>query len=134
MNPASSEKQSKSNPATNLPVSHGNTWNRWVTALGLGLLVILPASFVAVDYLVPKAPSRSQGASTRAGWYLRSGQWRADVRTLAAAFEFVMNSVPQAPTGAGAPTNQLATLSRPGGSKLPTMIQVKAGGHPFPKS
>ena len=121
-----------SKPVTNLRVNTGSTWSRRGAVLGLGLLALLPLSFTALDYLVPKAASQDQRASTRAGWYLRSGQWRADVRTIAAAFEYVIDLVPGAPAGTNSPTKQLAAPARPVGPNLPVMTQVNNGGHRFP--
>ena len=100
-------------PAANLRVSNNATWNRRVALVGLGLLVILPVSFAIFNFRSAKAPSQPQMASTRSGWYLSSGQWRADVRTLAAAFEYVMDWMPGTPTGTSSPTNQLASLVTP---------------------
>ena len=73
-------------------------------------------------------------ASTRSGWYLSSGQWRADVRTLAAAFEYVMDWVPGTPTGASLPTNQLASLVTPIVPDSLVMTQANSGWLHLPKS
>ena len=100
-------------PAENLHVNKNKTWNRRVALVGLGLLVILPVSFATFDFRSAKVPSQPQMASTRSGWYLSSGQWRADVRTLAAAFDYVMDWMPGTPTMPSSPTNQLASLETP---------------------
>lgn len=120
-------------PAINLCVNNDKPWTGRMAVLGLGLLMIMPVSFTALDYLVPKTPGLGQIASTRAGWYLRSGQWHADVRTLAAAFEFVMDLSPDAPAGTNSPINQLASTSRPVGSNPPAMTHVEVGSHHPPQ-
>jgi hypothetical protein len=59
--------------------------------LGLALMLSLAmGSYVALDHLVPRVSGRVQGFSTRLSWYLQSGQSRADVRTLAAMFRFLV--------------------------------------------
>ena len=121
-------------PAANLHMNKNKTWNRWVALVGLGLLVILPVSLTTFDFRSARAPSQGQMASARSGWYLRSGQWRADVRTLAAAFEYVVDWLPGTPTGVSSPTNQLASLVTPVVSNSLVMTQANAGRHNFPKS
>ena len=121
-------------PAENLRVSKNKTWNRRVALVGLGLLVILPVGFATFDFRSATAPSQPQMASTRSGWYLSSGQWRADVRTLAAAFEYVMDWVPGTPTGISSPTNQLASRVTPVVPDSLVMTQANAGRHNLPKS
>ena len=123
-----------SKPATGLRVNPSATWNRRVAVLGFGLLVILPVSFTALAYLVPKAPSQSQRASSRAGWYLNSGQWHADVRTLVAAFEFVIDLAPDAPAGTNSPNEQLAVTSRPAGPNSRAVTHVQVGSQHLPNS
>ena len=123
-----------SKPATNLRINIGGAWNRRVAVLGLGLLVILPLSFTALDYLVPKSLSHGRGALTRAGWYLSSGQWHADVRTLASAFEYIVNSDPSDPVQADPPANQLAVPLRPVGPNPTSMIEVQGGGFRLPNT
>lgn len=110
------------------------TWHYRVALVGLGLLVILPVSFTAFDFRSVRAPSQGRMASTRSGWYLSSGQWRADVRTLAAAFEYVMDWMPGTPTGTSSPTNQLASLVIPIVPDSLIMTQANAGGLHLPKS
>lgn len=123
-----------SKPAANLRANTGGTWNRRVALLGLSLLVILPLTFTALDHLVPKVSSRGPGASTRAGWYLRSGQWHADIRTLVAAFAYVIDSDTETTAAINPPTKQLVAPSRPVGSNPPAMTQVKGDGNHFPNS
>jgi hypothetical protein len=133
MNPASPEKQFVAEPTANFRVNKGKTWNRRVALVGLGLLVILPVSFTSFDFRLAKAPSQGQMASTRSGWYLSSGQWRADVRTLAAAFDYVMDWMPGTPTGPSSPTNQLASLETPIVSDSLVATQANAGRYHFPR-
>lgn len=120
-------------PLVNLRVNKNETWIRGVALVGLGLLVILPVSFTAFDFRLAKAPSQLQMPSTRSGWYLSSGQWRADVRTLAAAFEYVMDWMPGTPTGISSPTDQLASLVTPIVPDSLVMTQATAGRHHLPK-
>lgn len=134
MNPESSVIQSVSNSASKVGDPAGKAWRRLAAALGLGLLVLLSVGLVVTEYLVPEPSSRSLGASSRAGWYLRSGQWRADVRTLAAAFEFVMDSTPEAPARTNAPAKQLAAQSQTSGSVTPTLTLMKTGSLRFTNS
>ncbi len=121
-------------PAANLRVSNNATWNRRVVLVGLGLLVILPVSFAIFNFRSVKTPSQSQMASARPGWYLSSGQWRADVRTLAAAFEYVMDWTPGTPTSTSLPTNQLASLATPIVPDSLVVTQANARRQNFPKS
>ena len=73
----------------------------WRVRLGLlgvaGLLFLALASAVA-NHLVPKVPERAPGVTARMGWYLHSGQLRADVHTLAAALQFFMTPDGDTPT------------------------------------
>ncbi len=121
-------------PAENLHVNKNKAWNRGVALVGLGLLVILPVSFATFDFRSATAPSQGQMASTRSGWYLSSGQWRADVRTLAAAFDYVMDWSPGTPTGTSSPTNQLASLVTPIVSDSLVATQANAGRLHHPAS
>jgi len=134
MNPALSEKPFMAKPAANLRADKNRNWNRGVALVGLGLLVVLPVGVATYDFRSAKAPSQPQTASTRSGWYLSSGQWRADVRTLAAAFEYAMDWMPGTPTGSSSPSNQLASLAIRIVPDSLVMTQAKAGRHNFPKS
>jgi hypothetical protein len=64
--------------------------NRCVRLLYLLLLLGLTLVSTAINRLVPKDSNGVQRTNVRVGWYLRSGQWHADVRTLAAAFQYLM--------------------------------------------
>ena len=67
--------------------------------LGCALLLSLVLGASAVlNYLVPKAPDRVPGVTARLGWYLQSGQLKADVRTLAATVRFIKQDMTDTPT------------------------------------
>ena len=67
-------------------------------SLGTGLVLGMVLASVTFNSLLPKVPLKVPGAHTRAGWYLNSGLWRADVRTLASAVEYVVSSDPKPAT------------------------------------
>lgn len=127
MNAESPEKQFLPKPAGRSRVNHRKPWTFPLAIVGLSLLVILPMGYTAFDFFLPKAPSQGQISSTRAGWYLNSGQWRADFRTFVSAIEFVMDLSPDATVGPNIPTNQLAAPSRPVDTNPPAPNQVKGG-------
>lgn len=56
------------------------------------LLFLALSSYLALNYLVPRGPGRTQGVTARASWYLQSGQSRADARTLASVIRFMMET------------------------------------------
>ena len=60
--------------------------------LALAMLLSLALSYPALNYLVPRGPDRTQGVTDRLSWYIQSGQSRADIRTLASVFRFVMET------------------------------------------
>ena len=124
MNAKSPEKQSLPIPAARSSVKRGKPRIAALVVLGLGLLAMLPVGYTALDYFMPIPTGQGQIASTRAGWYLNQAQWRADMRTLVSAIEFVMDWTSDAPAGAIFPTNQLAAPSRPANTNLPTPSQV----------
>lgn len=91
---------------------HTNTEHVRIRCVRLPCLMLLlgmTLASAAFTRLVPKDSNGVQGTNVRVGWYLRSGQWHADVRTLAAAFQYLMTPDTRPPTGANSPTNQLAT-------------------------
>ena len=63
--------------------------SRWLGLLGL--LLIAASAWIALGLLQPGGPLRDQSGPLRAGWYLRSGQWRADLRTLVAVVAYVVD-------------------------------------------
>lgn len=63
--------------------------SRWFGLVGLLLLTTF--IWIGFDGLQPGGPLRDRSRSLRFGWYLRSGQWRADLRTLAASVVYVMD-------------------------------------------
>ena len=95
----------------------------WLVAL---LLVALPLAFGALNYLVPKVPNGVQGTTVRMGWYLRSGQWQADARTLVAALQFLMDPDPMSPAWTYPPGIQPMAVSQ-SESNPPSPRQMKAG-------
>jgi hypothetical protein len=75
-------------------------------ALGwLSLLVILPLAVAAAERIVAKVSGDLPRSSTRMGWYFRSEQWLADVRTFTAACQFMMAGDMDAPRRDNSPTN-----------------------------
>ena len=70
----------------------GEAWISQALALGISVMLFLGLAFAAFDYVVPKAPTAVHCSQRRVGWYLSSGQWRADMRTLASAVRFIVNS------------------------------------------
>lgn len=80
----------------NRRLNRGKSWVICLALLGVALLTLVLGS-AALNRLQFQMPDRAQGVSARAGWYLRSGQWQADVRTLAAACQFIMATDGAAP-------------------------------------
>lgn len=74
----------------------------------LAMLLVLLMAFTGFDRLVPDDSNRAQGGNARVGWYLRSGQWHADVRTLAAVFQYLLSPDPLTPTETNPSTNWVA--------------------------
>ena len=108
-----------------LEVNVGESWLVRMAMLGIGLLLCLTLAYAAFDYVVPKAPDGTDGATRRIGWYLRSGQWQADVHTLVAAFQFVVDCDSDAPIQTHPPANQLVVLAARPDPKPPGRSQVK---------
>jgi len=82
-----------------------------------GLLLILLLAMAAVEHLKPKVANEIQSGSIRLGWYFHSNQWLADVRTFAAACEFVMRDDSDA---AGQPTSPNIQSATPDSEHPPT--------------
>jgi len=119
VNPELAENRSMSNRHAVLDVNTGESWIGRVLVLGVSVLLCLTLAFAAFDYVVPKVPDGAHGSTRRVGWYLHSGQWQADVRTLAAAFKFIVNSDSDAPIQTNSPTHQLAVPAKPVGPTAP---------------
>ena len=83
------------------------------------LLPVLTLALAAFNCLLPKV-SEVPGTRMRVGWYLRSGQWHADVRTLAAAFQYLMIPDENISSGTNSPTNQIATAVSEAGWNPPS--------------
>jgi len=92
------------------PRRHGR-----VATLLSGLLLILPLAIAATERLRTRVANEIQHCSPRVGWYFQSGQWLADVRTFAAACEFVLERDADSPAMGSTPGHQLAT---PNGDQL----------------
>jgi len=97
----------------------GRPWGPWLLKAGIVGLLAVSLATGSVNLLVPRVSSQ-----LRTGWYLRSNQWRADVRTAVAIVRFVLERGPgmrlklaESPTSA---TNSLAIdISR---SNAPTAL------------
>ena len=62
----------------------------------VGLLALnLAVAAVALNYLLPDPPARSQGITARADWYFLHGQLQADARTLAATIRYMVEAEPK---------------------------------------
>jgi hypothetical protein len=72
------------------------------------LLAVVSLSVVSAERLRTRVSTELEGNATRVGWYFRSGQWLADVRTFSAACQFVMNGDGSAAGQANPPSIQLA--------------------------
>ena len=57
-------------------------------SISLGAAVVL----TALHLLSPTIPGRAETFPARVGWYLTHGQWRADSRTFAAAWNYYLQS------------------------------------------
>ena len=74
-------------------------WKTGLGLLGIALLLSLALGSSAVlNHLVPRVPGRAPGVTARMGWYFHSGQLQADVRTLAAAYQFLKQTAIDTPT------------------------------------
>jgi len=77
--------------------------------LGLvGLLLLTTFTWIGFAGLPPGGSLRDRSGPLRFGWYLRSGQWRADLRTLAAAVAYVVDE-----DNSAQPKNIAATAQLP---------------------
>ena len=86
-------------PSPNGHLNRRQSWRVCLGLLGVALLFSLAlVSAAALNCLVPKVPDRAQGVTARMGWYLHSGQWQADVRTLTASFHYMMATESDTPT------------------------------------
>lgn len=89
-----------------------NQGRLWKVCLGLlgGVLLTLALGSAALNHLLAQVPDRAQRVTARTGWYFRSGQWQADVRTLAAACQFIManDAAPAATNYANLPAAESA--------------------------
>lgn len=95
--------------------------------LWFGLLLILPLAIGATERLRAKVASEARHCSPRVGWYFQSGQWLADVRTFAAACQFVTEGDADATGRDSSPGIQLA---KPESEATPDTPSVVGSGQP----
>ena len=89
------------------------------------LLLVLTLAVAAFSRVAPKTSDGVHGTTVHVGWYLRSGQWQADMRTVVAAFQFIIDTDSYLPVGTNSPTNRVAmALSQPDPNS-PGIEQVK---------
>jgi hypothetical protein len=55
------------------------------------LLLVLLLGIAALNQTMPNGADRAPSGVKRVGRYLRTGQWQADVRTVAAAFRYFVD-------------------------------------------
>lgn len=80
---------------------------RWVAVFSVVTLVAL--STMAYQKLVPQLPGGLRSGQSAAVWYVQSSQWRADLRTAAAAVNYLFNPAFEArPHNLGATNRQVA--------------------------
>jgi len=80
---------------------------RWIGAALI--LAIATGAWAGFDQLVPQLHGGLRDGQSRLGWYVRSGQWHADMRTAVAAADYVFSPDNQAlPTETPATNNQVA--------------------------
>src|SRR5688572_8918849 len=73
----------------------------------LSLLVILPLVLVTGAQITARIALGAQKQSPRLGWYVHSGQWLADLRTIGAACQLIMEDDAPAPGNYRSTTNQM---------------------------
>ena len=89
-----------------------NHHGRWIG--GALLLAVLAGAWAGFDQLMPQVPGGLRSGQSRLGWYLRSGQWHADVRTAIAAADYVFDPANDLlPTVPSATHHQMAAASSP---------------------
>ena len=115
-----------SKPSVEMNASPRRRHPRCVGLPGVIALLACAAAFAAFGYLVPRVPGGARGTRVRIGWYLRSGQWQADARTLAAAFQYVMDADPGPATRANSTTNRVAAMAAESGPDRPGVIRLNA--------
>ena len=75
------------------------SWLSYVDVFVLAALLLIALGFSpALDYLAPKVPGVPQGTGARICWYVQSGQWRADTRTLASVVQLMLDIDPDTQT------------------------------------
>ena len=99
----------------------------WMSRLGLpvlGSLLILFMALLALNRLVPAVPGRAFGPTVRMSWYFHSGQWSADVRTLAAASQFVLENEPGGRAEGNHPANLRAAVTPESDSSPSVLVRA----------
>ena len=77
----------------------GSNWLRYLDFHVMIALLLIALGFPpALDYLAPKVAGVPKGAGARICWYVESGQWRADTRTLASCFQLIFDIDPDTET------------------------------------
>ena len=113
---------------TYLRSNFSEIWKRRMAVLGLGLLLAVPVSLTTLNFLVPKSLSNGRSVPARAGWYLHSHQWQADMQTLLCAMDFLMNADTEIQTQTDSPSRLLSAPSRPAGPNFPSLLEVRVAG------
>ena len=78
-------------------VNQRQGWGACFGWLSAALVMSLSLGFVLVAHtvlapLLPKLPNRPEGFTARVGWYLQEREIVSDVRTLAAAFRYLLEA------------------------------------------
>jgi len=77
----------------------GSNWLRYLDFHVMIALLLIALGFSrALDYLAPKVAGVPRGTGARICWYVESGQWRADTRTLASFFQLIFDIDPDTET------------------------------------
>jgi hypothetical protein len=85
---------------------------RWIA--GALLLAVTVGAWAGFDQLMPKVPGGLRNGQSRLGWYLSSGQWHADVRTVASAANYVFSPDNQVlPAETPVTNHQMVNASHP---------------------
>ena len=105
--------KSQERHAAPLEASTGKSWKSRVMLRWLGLVLVMPLVLAASDYLAASDRGGVRVPASRIGWYFRSGQWHADVRSLAAAFRYLMSDDSDTPEAASSHATQWTTPASP---------------------
>ena len=104
-----------------------NHHGRWIA--GAFILTVTIGAWAGIDQLMPKMSSGMPGGQSRLGWYLSSGQWHADARTVAAVAHYVFSPDNQDPSTTESATNSQVAETSP--QPLPSAGATRAtAGNP----